>query len=80
MDPLIERRIWRRVLTSRAQSADMWRTMSRKITELFYQTGVKGEGGVDPAEGINGLSLDSGPGIKDAVNGIAQVLLGCCQH
>ena len=58
MDPLIERRIWRRILASRAESADMWRTMSRKITELLYQTGVQGEGGVDPAEGINGLSLD----------------------
>ena len=80
MHPLIERRIWRRVLASRAQSADMWRTMARKITEFLYQTGVKGEGGMDPAEGIDGLCLDSRPGIKDTVNRIAQVLLGRCQH
>ena len=72
----------------------MWRTWGESA-QLLHQAWVQGEGGVDPAEGVYSLCLDTRPGtrsnqdsgsshivlpgIKYAVDWIPQVLLGCCQ-
>ena len=41
MHPLIERRVGWRVLVGRAQSTDMWGTMTRQITKFLNQTWSK---------------------------------------
>ena len=80
MDPLIERRVGGRALVCRAQPADVRRPVARQLAQLLDEAGVEGEGGVDPAERVDGLGLDAGARVEDAVDGVAEVLLGGGEH
>ena len=80
MDPLIERRVGGRGLVCRAEPADVRRPVARQLAQLLDEAGVEGEGGVDPAERVDGLGLDAGARVEDAVDGVAEVLLGGGEH
>ena len=59
-----------------AQATDMRRSVTWQLTQLLYQARVKRERGVDPAERVDGLGLDAGPRVEDAVDRVPEILLG----
>ena len=63
-------------MAGRAQAADMRRSVTWQLTKLLYQARVKRERGVDPAERVDGLGLDAGPRVEDAVDRVPEILLG----
>ena len=51
-----------------------------EVAQLLDQARVQGEGGVDPAERVDGLGLDPGPRVENAVDRVAEILLGRREH
>ena len=50
--------------------------VTRQLTQLLDQARVQRERGVDPAERVDGLGLDPGPRVEDAVDRVPEILLG----
>ena len=51
--------------------------VARQLTQLLYEARVQRKRGVDPAKRVNGLGLDPGPRVEDAVDRVPEILLSC---
>ena len=51
--------------------------VTRQLTQLLYEARVQRKRGVYPAKRVNGLGLDTGPRVKDAVYRVPEILLSC---
>ena len=66
---------------STRQHASAVRRLRAEVHDLLLLVGhLPPEGGVDPAERVDGLGLDAGARVEDAVDGVAEVLLGGGEH